>query len=238
MDEKLLMTIFNSMNMYVSIISDKGEVYSNLPLDFDVTNDENLYHDKYYERNDSKFTYGDTNYQIHSYKDVTSLKKAVNFDGKTGALSSVGFYKKAIETVKTNDNFVLGMLDVDNFKSFNDTYGHVIGDEVLSIIVHIFKHNVKSEDYIGRFGGDEFIFVMRHVDESIAKERLNEITTRLEKGIKLSNGKILPITLSVGIINYDYNETYQDNIKNADVLLYKSKGQGKNQITINEGRTK
>lgn len=127
-------------------------------------------------------------------------------------------YKKEI--------FSLLMLDIDDFKKINDKFGHVFGDEILMKISNEIKMNIRKDDYIGRFGGEEFIVIFNNtkLDEAI------KISERIRKAIEQAEFfPSLKVTISGGIKEY-YNESCKEIINSADDLLYKAKRLGKNRI--------
>ena len=122
------------------------------------------------------------------------------------------------------------MIDIDDFKSINDTYGHSVGDEIISSVANCFRSNFKKNDLIARFGGDEFVLAFPDMDFETAKNRIEEIKLYINSGIHISDGEIIKIGLSIGLIQYNYNLTYDDNFNYVDELSYCSKNNGKNKI--------
>lgn len=121
------------------------------------------------------------------------------------------------------------MCDVDNFKLINDKYGHLKGDYVLRKIAQILYNSFRINDYICRFGGDEFLIIVDQCDVKIVLERLQSIKDVINKNsIFLELG----VTLSIGVAFINNNETLNDLIEKADVALYESKKKGKNCISV------
>lgn len=125
------------------------------------------------------------------------------------------------------------MIDIDNFKEINDTYGHSIGDEVLVILALKIKKIVRDSDTIGRYGGDEFIVILPEVDREQALVLAERIRKEFEKStvdvIKKNNRKI---TISTGISTLSDNlySSSDDLIKSADEALYKAKKSLRNNV--------
>lgn len=255
MNEQVMNLIIKSLGAYLIIEGNNGFRYSNIPTNFDVEKEELEYKNHFYKKIRNDFTYDNVSYDTVAFVDVTELKKSmdekfatmrqqanleiealrreINIDDKSGVLSMTGFYENLKTVTLKGKDFVLGMFDIDDFKSLNDTFGHDVGDQALKAVAQLFKYNIKSTDFIGRFGGDEFLFVMQNTTCEQAKKRIEQLTTRMEKGLKFSDDKIIPVTLSIGLTDYDYSITARDNQKLADQLLYTSKKNGKNRITIN-----
>jgi diguanylate cyclase (GGDEF)-like protein/PAS domain S-box-containing protein len=135
-----------------------------------------------------------------------------------------------------HDKFnVLMMIDVDNFKGVNDNYGHQVGDEVLIRIASIIKHAFRSDDIVGRVGGDEFMVLMKDCGSiPVAEKKAVELVEALQ--FSFSNGvETVEITCSVGVGIYDSNlKTLDQLYYEADAALYKSKASGKKSFTLSD----
>lgn len=124
------------------------------------------------------------------------------------------------------------MLDIDHFKKFNDTMGHDAGDALLVKFAQVMQHNVRQEDVVCRYGGEEFIILLPNTsaqDAVTVAGKLCEATRR----IKMSNGKqeLPPVTVSIGIATYpQHSTTSADLISAADAALYAAKNGGRNQF--------
>lgn len=132
-----------------------------------------------------------------------------------------------------NKTFSLIMMDIDNFKSFNDTYGHQMGDKVLRDVANAVKKISRSEDIAARYGGEEFVVILPETDSQQAMvfaERIRESVAALE--IPHENKK-LHVTISLGVSTYpDHTEDKEGLIKAADAALYTSKHRGKNMVSL------
>jgi len=168
------------------------------------------------------------------------LYEEVIHDSLTNAFSRSYFeveYEKTFNLLnRENHNNYLVILDIDNFKNINDTYGHLAGDHVLINLAGIIKENLRSTDIFGRFGGDEFVILIKNVpDDNTALHSIN----RLKENIQLYPFKYkrhkINITCSFGVVNFNQS-IYNKNINKenvfavADTALYKSKELGKNRI--------
>ena len=122
---------------------------------------------------------------------------------------------------------VVVMCDIDNFKNINDTYGHDKGDEILKQVAKTLSKNIRFDDVVCRYGGDEFLIIFTGCDEKVVVNRIIEIKKELLRVIP-----DLKISLSSGISSYKIGSTLKDTITEADIALYKSKEKGKNLITI------
>jgi diguanylate cyclase len=130
---------------------------------------------------------------------------------------------------KEEDTMVLALLDIDNFKSINDRYGHNIGDEVLINVANLLATTLRSSDISARWGGEEFIILLTNTDIDkgfITIDKLRDLISQSAQDV------VGNITVSIGITEVNDNDTLQNSIKRADDALYKSKQNGKNQVTI------
>ena len=125
------------------------------------------------------------------------------------------------------------MIDVDNFKNINDTYGHLIGDKVLSSVAEVIKSSIRKGDIVGRYGGEEFIVIIKAEDREYYK--VAERIRRNVEGINLKSdfGNSIKVTSSIGISRMDAKEkTLQQIISMSDKALYEAKNTGKNKVVV------
>lgn len=134
--------------------------------------------------------------------------------------------RRSLESISDYDCLILG--DIDHFKIINDTYGHLVGDEVLVEISSVFKHFVRETDYVCRWGGEEFLIFLKNCDDEDAYGKANLLR---EKIMELSDEFGFEITMSFGVSNLS-DSTLEDAIKNADEAMYESKHNGRNRVTV------
>ncbi len=121
----------------------------------------------------------------------------------------------------------LAFIDVDNFKSINDTYGHEKGDEILKSIGEIISRFIRSSDYAFRYGGDEFVIIF----SGIKSTKAVEVIERIRKYLIDSLGEV-KLTISSGVADYKKDERYDEWVSRADGAMYFSKKNGKNKTTL------
>ncbi|WP_457643116.1 diguanylate cyclase [Persephonella sp.] len=133
------------------------------------------------------------------------------------------------QTLRRNSQLGILMIDIDNFKQINDTYGHDVGDVVLSEVADILKRSVRESDYVIRYGGEEFLIILIDVQKGKSIEVAEKIRKLVEGSyINAGDVKISP-TVSIGVAEFpdDAEDIYQV-IKLADMALYRAKKDGKN----------
>ncbi len=161
------------------------------------------------------------------------LRILASTDPLTGINNRREFFKLANELFaisKENDLFAV-MIDIDNFKLLNDTYGHSIGDEVLILLTKTIKDLLKENEIFGRLGGEEFAIVYKLDSNKDSYEKINSIRQIVEN-LHFENGKSqIKFTISVGISQKTKEDTLVDSIlARADKALYEAKGSGRNKV--------
>ena len=127
---------------------------------------------------------------------------------------------------KKKEPFTLLMVDIDNFKKFNDSHGHQAGDAILRTISNIFKHASRKIDTIARYGGEEFSMILA----GTKKQEALVLAERLRKAVESSN-KLEGITVGIGVASFPEDGTKKTPlISKADKALYEAKGTGKNKV--------
>lgn len=131
----------------------------------------------------------------------------------------------------------LVMVDIDHFKKFNDTHGHLIGDQVLRLVARTLVENLKGRDIIARYGGEEFVIVLPQTRLQDAERVANQLRASLAtKQIRKRNSQEIlgVITISLGAAEYTANEDIEMLISRADAALYKAKQTGRNKVVCAE----
>ena len=135
-------------------------------------------------------------------------------------LKRVGRYK---------NNLSIAILDIDHFKNFNDTYGHLIGDEVLIMLAKNINNIIRDTDTFARWGGEEFVILFPNTDINEAKIICEKLKDRVSK---LKHEEAGNITVSFGVTQYKQNDTLETIFKRCDDALYDSKANGRNQVSL------
>jgi diguanylate cyclase (GGDEF)-like protein/PAS domain S-box-containing protein len=127
------------------------------------------------------------------------------------------------------------MLDLDHFKTFNDTYGHDVGDMMLKQLGKLLTSQVRSGDIACRYGGEEFVVVMPKASLAVARQRANDWRMKFESQVMIHEGEVLNATLSAGVAVYPLHGTSSDEIiRKADQAMYAAKAAGRNQVNTAE----
>ena len=125
--------------------------------------------------------------------------------------------------------------DVDNFKALNDTYGHLFGDDVLKVIAKELSKNLRNIDLVGRWGGEEFIFILPDTSAVQAQEVVDRIRRNIARipFTPSSTSKKFNVTVSFGVCGSDLADvTLEEILIKADQALYNAKTNGRNQVVI------
>jgi diguanylate cyclase (GGDEF)-like protein/PAS domain S-box-containing protein len=128
--------------------------------------------------------------------------------------------------------FGLLFMDIDFFKRFNDTYGHDVGDEVLKLVASTFTANSRTFDVYGRWGGEEFVGVVRNIDADNLEALGNRMRVLVNQSFLMHDEARLGVSISLGATVAHRDDTAESLIKRADTLLYRSKKEGRNRLTL------
>ena len=174
-------------------------------------------------------------YQLE--KENRMLGKIANYDPLTHLLnrrSMSGHMKDAYALAETEEQpFCLVLADIDNFKRFNDTYGHDCGDEVLIMVADTISGNVREDDYVCRWGGEEILALLR-ADLDTAGRIAGRICGDIASKVLQYKDADVNVTVTMGVSEYREGKTIRSMIEEADENLYKGKRNGKNQVVCSK----
>ena len=139
-----------------------------------------------------------------------------------------GLYNRRILN-RVRDCCAIAMCDIDDFKKINDSYGHDFGDSVIKSVSQIIKQNVRANDFVCRYGGDEFLIIFNDCNKEVVCERMRKVQEDLKYPFR---DKKYKVSISVGIAERENDQSLTEVITNADMALYNSKNNGKNRITL------
>lgn len=201
---------------------------------------------------ENEYTYRDLNLlkSIATYLGIAianaraykKLEQVAMYDSLTGFLTRreilrLGEDLKQIRKSKLDGdkgNIYIGMIDIDNFKNVNDSFGHVVGDILLKLVAKTIIKNVRNEDYIGRYGGDEFLVISSNIGKSDMFRMLERVRKQIETTEYELEGCLKhQVTISVGLHELDDDEgEFIKSVDFADKALYKVKKTCKNKVYI------
>jgi len=166
---------------------------------------------------------------IEYIESIETIKRQANTDYLTGLYNRRYFFENVTPQMDPNGAHTLAMMDIDHFKSVNDTYGHDAGDEVLKTVAQLLKQHFQPANLVARLGGEEFSVFFPGSQLQEAENKLEDFRKTLEKTTIKADRHEIQCTISIGLI---HNEAQQLDrlINQADELLYQAKQNGRNRI--------
>lgn len=179
--------------------------------------------------------FSDNSKRLDVLQEIESLKKEAYTDQLTGVanrrFAEMRLHGWMEEFRVFGIPFGFLFMDIDRFKSFNDTYGHNAGDQVLQMVGRTISNLLRKLDVVARWGGEEFIVLVPNVDEDKLGRIAERIRVFIERSWLTVNGKHLFVTVSIGCTMAAKNDSVDALVQRADSLMYKSKEGGRNRIT-------
>jgi two-component system cell cycle response regulator len=126
------------------------------------------------------------------------------------------------------------LCDLDHFKRINDTHGHLVGDEVLQEVARRLLYSVRSYDYVGRYGGEEFLIILNNCSATTAAARAEQIRLAISHVPIESSAGALPVTMSIGLHHTENwgSRSVEELLQEVDTALYTAKAHGRNRVSI------
>ena len=189
---------------------------------------------------------GDVEGVVEVFTDDSALATALerveqlSLEAETDPLTGVGNRRSmetrletyATERRKAGRSIGVLFIDIDHFKSVNDVFGHGTGDRVLRMVTETVRHNLRASDSLARWGGDEFVALVDHVDANALKSLAEKLRVLVASSyLVLDDGARLSVTVSIGGTLLRPSDTAQTVFARADHLLYESKAAGRNRLT-------
>jgi len=168
---------------------------------------------------------------------IRASKDLISRDRATGLLNKVGLQNKALDLIRraarTEKSLAYGIIDIDKFKTINDTWGHYFGDIVIKRLSLILSAHLGEHDLLSRFGGEEFVAVFWDTDLEQGKHKLDEMRLAFGKvAFEVTPGEIKNFSFSGGVADFPSFKTENALFLQADAMLYQAKQGGRNQICI------
>lgn len=174
-----------------------------------------------------KASWIESTHKLFTLNKVTKLTNEMQIDSLTGAYGKNFFNAHAEKMFRNNEEGVLAVLDLDDFKVVNDSYGHQVGDDVLKEFAKLIQDNIRSEDVFARWGGEEFLLLLQHSTFEGAMIKIENLRTIVNKHSFSHKGHI---SASFGVAQKEDNDDLHSLIQRADKALYEAKRSGKNRI--------
>jgi diguanylate cyclase (GGDEF)-like protein len=182
---------------------------------------------------------------LHRTVLVRQLEEAADLDGKTGLLNAAGWHVHATRALRRSERAAVQatvlVLDIDHFKDVNDRHGHLVGDQVLTAVAAAVKDEVREEDLVGRFGGEEFVVLLVGLDGGTDPRAARMVAERIRKriaGLRVpvvdgASFEVQGLTVSIGGATFpaDGSELV-DLIQGADTAMYAAKRAGRNTVRM------
>ncbi|WP_441234306.1 sensor domain-containing diguanylate cyclase [Bradyrhizobium sp. 930_D9_N1_4] len=170
-------------------------------------------------------------------EDMLKLRQLADTDFMTGLMNRRSFLAVADDAVaycrRYKRNMATLMIDIDHFKKINDTHGHAAGDDAIKSIAEIISQSIRTTDKAARFGGEEFVVLLREIDQETAVLLADRIRASIESATVRHGDVVIPITVSVGLALFDESDRdVQDVIERADQGLYVAKKTGRNRTFL------
>jgi diguanylate cyclase (GGDEF)-like protein len=169
--------------------------------------------------------------------DLHALRALADTDGLTGLLNRRAFLPFAEDALsyfkRYQRPFSILMFDIDHFKRVNDTYGHAVGDEVIRAVGASIREEIRTTDKVARFGGEEFVVLLRETDELVAAKMADRLKRKIAALRVVSGDQTVKFTTSVGCaVSDERSRDVEDIIQRADKALYTAKSAGRNRVRV------
>lgn len=173
------------------------------------------------------------NNSIEALENIEMITNSANRDFLTGLYNRRYFYKNGQEyfnEAKQNEqNFAIVMLDIDNFKKINETYGNDAGDKAIIHLAQTLSSSVEAEDIVARFGAEEFCLLLKDISANEAVQKMESVRKKIENSYIKNSDTEFSFTISVGVCTSP-EDSFEESVNTADMQLYNAKNSGKNQV--------
>ena len=167
---------------------------------------------------------------------IEALRTAVRIDSMTQLANRSHFDDRLHEALQLklryNENFFVMIIDVDNFKTINDSYGHQAGDRILKGVAFKLKATLRESDFVARFGGDEFALILIKADQRSAANLAWKLCESIRASRYILDGTDISVTVSIGAAEAVAGDSAESLLRRADVALYHVKESGRNGVMI------
>ena len=171
----------------------------------------------------------------HLTQQLETLEKTSQLDHLTKVYNRKMLSEHLSELFKTNgarNEIHLFMIDIDDFKNINDTYGHMVGDKVLIFLANILRKTLRDGDKIYRYGGEEFVILLNRIKNIECINVAQRVVSLIHTNKLIYKGANIHVTISLGATSLQEGDTPESFIARADTNLYSAKNKGKNRISL------
>lgn len=170
---------------------------------------------------------------------LEAAKAEASIDGLTGIANRRNFdfaiQRWVLAHEESEQPFTVAIFDIDNFKEINDSYGHQIGDQILISASAELGRNIRSTDFLARYGGDEFVVLSNGMRRQESEKRFTSLLKTIQSNpfecrTNEHESMYIPLTLSCGVAEFALGEKARDLIRRADEAMYEAKREGKNRV--------
>lgn len=173
-------------------------------------------------------------------EDLDEASRLMRHDQLTGALNRRGleemFEAEAARAQRRGSSLAVALLDIDNFKRLNDSFGHKVGDEALIHLARVVRQHLRPQDVLARYGGEEFVILLPETIPAEAYNALTRLQRELTREFFMADQQKLIITFSAGLTLMRREESMQTALARADGAMYQAKQAGRNRVVIAEGK--
>ena len=170
---------------------------------------------------------------------LEEMRTAAETDALTGLPNRRAMERRlregAMEAMEVGGELCVAMADVDHFKQFNDTHGHLMGDHVLRLVAKVMRGALREGDTVARYGGEEFAVIMPGASpkEAVAvAERIRRSLTGRKLFNRQTEESLGEVTMSIGVASYEYGESMEKLVRRADESLYEAKRAGRDRVKL------
>jgi diguanylate cyclase (GGDEF)-like protein len=168
---------------------------------------------------------------IETLTQLKHLRRLAERDYLTGLANRRHFFATMRELSRTRLQGAIALLDIDHFKSVNDTHGHEVGDTVLQAISIVMdRMSMTGRHMAARLGGEEFAIYLHHLDAFQAHSFCENLRRSVEDAAIAAGGKTISVTISIGVVEFEADEPFENQLNAADQLLYLAKANGRNRV--------
>jgi diguanylate cyclase (GGDEF)-like protein/PAS domain S-box-containing protein len=180
--------------------------------------------------------FSDNSRRLAEFQELDRLKQLALVDPVT-EIRNRGFMEISLQSVlKEVDRYSwpMGLLfvDIDRFKQVNDGYGHEAGDQILKAVAQTLVQGVRAFDIVGRWGGEEFVLIIRNINEKNLGKLAEKLRSLVAKSFVTLAACQVGVTVSIGATTFLPEDTVESAISRADALMYRSKAGGRNRVTL------